>query len=213
MLLQKLHKHSEIHSILVQMEKMCNALIQLANVPSSNSKLLSSKEPLLTITNLNLVHCPTIKIKVSVCGDYSALMTTIVRWKNTVGYVGGVNAPKKLECLCSDGRWYSQLLKGKDDLRQDAVMQQVFNIMNDMLKNSKKTKMDRLKVRTYIVMALSQRSGILEWCENTMPLNEYLVGNNNTGAHIRFRPKDLKPLDARKAVQVSLYMFCHSPFS
>lgn len=34
----------------------------------------------------------------------------------------GVNAPKVIECLGSDGRKYRQLAKsGDDDLRQDAV--------------------------------------------------------------------------------------------
>ena len=34
----------------------------------------------------------------------------------------GINAPKVVECLGSDGNYYRQLAKsGNDDLRQDAV--------------------------------------------------------------------------------------------
>lgn len=53
-------------------------------------------------------------------------------------------------------------LTGTDDLRQDSVMQQVFCIMNNLLSESKMTKKDRLYIRTYTIVPLSQRSGILE---------------------------------------------------
>lgn len=123
--------------------------------------------------------------------------------------VGGVNAPKKVSCLCSDGKYYPQLVKGKDDLRQDAVMQQVFNIMNIMLKNNKTTMKEKLNVKTYKVVPLSQRSGILEWCSNTMPLGEYLVGvgTNHGGAHNRYRPNDLPAKKCRESTVVS-FRFC-----
>ena len=48
--------------------------------------------------------------------------------------MGGINAPKKISCLGTDGRWRPQLVKGSDDLRQDAVMEQVFALMNSLLK-------------------------------------------------------------------------------
>lgn len=129
-------------------------------------------------------------------------MVSIVKWKSTFSNCNGINAPKRIECIGSNGKQYSQLLKGNDDLRQDAVMQQVFNIMNDMLGQSKITKKDRLHVRTYVIVPLSQRSGILEWCENTMPLTDYLVGTSKRkGAHERFRPQDWTPKDCRKKLE------------
>jgi hypothetical protein len=44
--------------------------------------------------------------------------------------VGGMNVPKLIECLGSDAKKYLQLVKGNDDLRQDAVMQQMFSLVN-----------------------------------------------------------------------------------
>lgn len=172
-----------------------SVLIALAN-EKLNDKIseFSSNHAIMKLRNLDRIQCPTVKLPISTCGKYPKL-TSIVRWRKQVLIPGGINAPKKIECVCSDGRIYPQLLKGKDDMRQDAVMQQVFNIMNDMLGKSKETKKDRLNVRTYTVVPLSQRSGILEWCVNTIPLTEYLVGNgrNNFGAHQRYRPKDHPP--------------------
>lgn len=201
-LLQKLKTNSNLRAILQQMEKMCDVLINLANISMEGN--LSSDAPLLALKQLDRVHCPSIKLPILIAADYKNSITTIVKWSNKVGSVGGVNAPKKLDVLCSDGKYHPQLLKGKDDLRQDAVMQQVFNIMNNMLNGSKKTRKDRLNIRTYVVVPLSQRSGILEWCENTMPLNEYLVGyKNKKGAHERYHPKDKPVADCRKRLQVS----------
>lgn len=57
--------------------------------------------------------------------------------------------PKRITCIGTDGLSRMQLVKGKDDLRQDAVMQQVFTIMNNLLASNKQT--SRLHIRTYKV--------------------------------------------------------------
>ena len=94
-------------------------------------------------------------------------------------------------------------MQGQDDLRQDAVMQQVFGVMNKLFQGDVKTKTKRLNVRTYKVVPLSQRSGIIEWCENTQTFGEYLVGSENEpGAHVTYRPKDYKPYECRKKMSV-----------
>jgi len=93
------------------------------------------------------------------------------------------------------------LIKGQDDLRQDAVMQQVFGVMNKLLLAESKTKARRLHVRIYKVVPLSQRSGILEWCENTQTFGDYLVNNTN-GAHQKYRPQDYTPQECRRKMLV-----------
>ena len=47
-----------------------------------------------------------------------------------------MNLPKVIECVGSDGNLYRQLVKGNDDLRQDAVMQQIFSLVNLLLKEN-----------------------------------------------------------------------------
>ncbi len=69
--------------------------------------------------------------------------------------VGGVNAPKKLLCHSSFGRQLPQLLKGKDDLRQDGVMQQLFNVVNRLLDKDDLTSHRSLNIRTYKVVPLT----------------------------------------------------------
>ena len=46
------------------------------------------------------------------------------------------------------------------------------------------------------VIPLSQVSGLLEWCEGTIPMGEYLIGSN--AAHVRYRPTDYKAIQCRQ---------------
>lgn len=184
--------------MLIRLYISCVALIRAANAQLEKTQF-PANEPLRHLRDLDLVHLPTVHLPINISGDYSKTIVTIVKWSSNFSYVGGINKPKKIECIGSNGKRYPQLLKGTDDLRQDAVMQQVFNIMNDMLVQSKITRKDRLHVQTYVIVPLSQRSGITEWCETTMPLTEYLVGTNRRhGAHERFRPQDWPPQKCRE---------------
>ena len=62
------------------------------------------------------------------------------------------------------------LLQGRDDARQDAVMQQVFLLVNELFRAEQSTQ--SMNIRTYQVIPLSQRSGLLEWCEGTTPVGK-----------------------------------------
>ena len=64
---------------------------------------------------------------------------------------GGINLPKVISCLGTDGRRTTQLIKGRDDLRQDAVMQQVFCLVNKLLSKEPATAKRKLSIRTYKV--------------------------------------------------------------
>jgi len=58
-------------------------------------------------------------------------------------------------------------VKGRDDLRQDAVMQQVFVLVDTLLRRNPSTRTRMLSIRTYKAIPLTPRSGLLEWVDNT----------------------------------------------
>ncbi|XP_058119753.1 serine/threonine-protein kinase ATM [Anopheles ziemanni] len=197
-LYEKLKNIPSIEHIVGQMNRMNLALIDLANKsisknPSFQEYTMTERDPLRRLTNLDRIHCPTIELPVNKSGSYKHLVKGVSKWDPKIVGVGGINVPKKLKCRCTDGVERTQLLKGKDDMRQDAVMQQVFGILNILLRNDKETANRNLSIKTYKVVPLSRQSGILEWCNDTVPIGVWL-----TQGHEKYRPEDYKPSVARK---------------
>ncbi|CDS37595.1 serine protein kinase ATM [Echinococcus multilocularis] len=189
--------------IFAQMQALATAYIEWANVDVENkrnvkgdiqmpascalSRLSAEAEHCLHL--LPVITCPP---RVNSSGVYQDLVRVIVT------------------CLCSDGRRRKQLVKGRDDPRQDAIMQQVFSAANHLLatfsvSNASKcpksssfspSRANAMRIRTYMVVPLARRSGLIEWCEGTVPLGEWLAGEA-FGAHQRYRPSDLAPSQAK----------------
>ncbi|XP_037068925.1 serine-protein kinase ATM-like [Pollicipes pollicipes] len=201
-LVARLRERDALADHVRQLEAASRALIQLANHVHNGGGSSQGRVPAacgLPLDALPAVAVQTVPLPVRPDGDYTAA-ASVVRWDDKFSMVGGLNAPKKLRCLGSDGRWRPQLLKGRDDLRQDAVMQQVFSVLNLLLAESAAPGQQRLAIRTYKVVPLSQRSGLIEWCVDTQPLAEYLTGGGRGGAHERYRPDDMTTAQARAAM-------------
>ncbi|KAF4145831.1 FATC domain-containing protein [Phytophthora infestans] len=111
----------------------------------------------------------------------------------------GIHRPKIIYCYGSDGKRYKQLVKGQDDTRQDLVIEQVFETMNQFLSEEKATRTRKLRLRTYRVVPLSPIAGVLEWVENTIPWGSYLVNRTSKrlSAHERYHPHELKHSECR----------------
>eukprot|EP00298_Acanthocystis_sp_HF-20_P011074 c19218_g1_i2.p1 GENE.c19218_g1_i2~~c19218_g1_i2.p1 ORF type:complete len:773 (+),score=256.67 c19218_g1_i2:38-2356(+) len=151
------------------------------------------------ITNLKNTAVFTSNLKIRVDGNYDGNFPHVVKFSNTFSTAGGINLPRIVNCYGSDGKIYKQLVKGEDDMRQDAVMEQVFVVLNKLLQKNPETRSRNLNVRTYKVIPLSPKSGVVEWVTNTIPLSEYLIGGSKAGgAHVRYRPNDMSFKDARQ---------------
>jgi ataxia telangiectasia mutated family protein len=74
-----------------------------------------------------------------------------------------------------------QFKSGNDDLRQDAVMAQVFQLCDTMLQDDRETKRRSLSVRSYKIIPLGLQAGVLEFVANTTPLQPWLMS-----AHVRY---------------------------
>uniref|UniRef100_A0A8C2EAP5 non-specific serine/threonine protein kinase n=1 Tax=Cyprinus carpio TaxID=7962 RepID=A0A8C2EAP5_CYPCA len=183
-------------------EMLCNAYITLAYMDASRHKTekkaipIPPEQPIMQIKDLDDVIIPTMDIKVDPSGRYEDLVT-IRSFKPHFHLAGGVNLPKIIDCVGSDGKSRRQLVKGQDDLRQDAVMQQVFHMCSTLLQRNAETRKRKLNIRRYKVVPFSQRSGVLEWCSGTVPIGEFLV-DPQKGAHKRFRPQDWPNMSCRK---------------
>jgi len=116
----------------------------------------------------------------------------VVSFEPQISFVGGINAPKLVRVLCSDGSRIQELVKsGNDDLRQDAVMQQLFGLINILLRADPAASQRRLGVRTYRCVPFTPSCGLVGWVPNSRPLGEWLVGPSRmAGAHLQYLAPD-----------------------
>ncbi|KAI9344995.1 hypothetical protein BDR26DRAFT_818625 [Obelidium mucronatum] len=197
--------NANLGRIIQTADELCDAYIDLAfqAPPASSRKArivapvpIDKRSKLGKISNLS-IPILTVDHAVSLSCDYSSV-PTIAAFDREYTLVGGINAPKVLNCTGSDGVVYKQLVKGgSDDLRQDATLSNVFGIMNILLGKNFETRRRGLFIETYKVVPLGQRAGVLEWVDNTVPFGEYLGV-----AHERYYKDDMKSLDARRKMML-----------
>ncbi|PVH96335.1 hypothetical protein DM02DRAFT_569817, partial [Periconia macrospinosa] len=137
----------------------------------------------------------TLQIEVRANQDYSDL-PRIAGFGSRMTIANGLSAPKIITAKGTDGKPYKQLFKsGNDDLRQDAIMEQVFDQVSRLLKNHTATRLRNLGIRTYKVLPLSTRSGLMEFVQDTIPLHMWVMP-----AHERYYPNDYKPDQCRRLI-------------
>ncbi|MBW0465571.1 hypothetical protein O181_005286 [Austropuccinia psidii MF-1] len=122
------------------------------------------------------VPVPTSKLQIDkTCRYLPENMACISGYETKFKTAGGIHAPKITYCRGSDGKRYTQLFKGGDDIRQDAIMEQVFQLVNEVLRRDPDCQKRRLNFKTYNVIPLSSDSGVIEFVENTRSLLEILL--------------------------------------
>ena len=121
---------------------------------------------------------------------------TLARYEPFFTTAGGINVPKIMGCVDSDGRRHRQLLKGGDDIRQDAVMEQAFVLINSLLARDELSRRRHLRIRTYKVVPLQNRNGLIEFVSDTKPIGDVLGV-----LYRKYRPNQLQPDKARRAHQ------------
>ncbi|KAF4454991.1 hypothetical protein F53441_2552 [Fusarium austroafricanum] len=201
---KRLAETQSVASIWLSIDKTSKYYHALAMDRNPNRYKSGAKIPLKESSpGHNLINClikyripsPTMHIELSATKDYSKV-PIIYKLEPTMTIASGVSAPKIITAIGSDGVRYKQLVKGgHDDLRQDAIMEQVFSAVSSLLKLHRTTQQRNLGIRTYKVLPLTASSGLIEFVPNTIPLHEFLMP-----AHERYYPRDLKGSQCRKEI-------------
>ena len=201
---QRLAATKSIAGVWTSVEKASKYYHLLAMDRNANKYKSGAKIPLKECTAAqNLVNCfaryrippPTMHVEISANKDYSSIPST-TKLDPVMSIAGGVSAPKIITATASNGQKFRQLVKGgHDDLRQDAIMEQVFAAVSSLLKLHRSTQQRNLGIRTYKVLPLTATSGLIEFVPNTIPLHEFLMP-----AHERYHPRDLKGSQCRKEI-------------
>ncbi|PFH50273.1 hypothetical protein AMATHDRAFT_41011 [Amanita thiersii Skay4041] len=217
---QRLRQDEVTSQRLRDVEFLCKACLEWATYPVvKNPRFEVKKKKTFKIPDevmLLKVHEQNPKLKVPVMTYHTPIDPSmkydqcvwVERYDAIFETAGGINLPKITTCLGSDGQKYKQLFKGEgnDDLRQDAVMEQVFDLVNNVLRHDRETRRRNLKIRGYKVVPLSSHAGILEFVTNTSPLREFL-----SIAHTRYRPQDQKAPVLTKELQHAQQEFATQP--
>ncbi|WVW79405.1 hypothetical protein I302_101374 [Kwoniella bestiolae CBS 10118] len=158
--------------------------------PKAGSQhVLPSNCPLHKLANLR-IPIATSSIPIDKTLGYCDV-PTLQRYRSGYVIAGGVHRPKIMKVLDSIGKQHQQLFKAEDEVRQDAVMEQVFTMTNDLLTRDRQAKARNLRFRTYNVVPLPERTGIIEFVEGTRGIGEWLKP-----AHVKYRQGiDIAPAD------------------
>ncbi|KAI1315202.1 hypothetical protein EDD11_001140 [Mortierella claussenii] len=101
---------------------------------------------------------------------------TVVRFDQRVLVMSSIRKPKRICILGSDEKEHLFLVKGGEDLRLDQRIQQLFSLMNDIMRKDPQCSQQNISVGTYKVIPMSGSLGILEWVDNTKPLRHCIEG-------------------------------------
>uniref|UniRef100_A0A3Q4AQN1 DNA-dependent protein kinase catalytic subunit n=1 Tax=Mola mola TaxID=94237 RepID=A0A3Q4AQN1_MOLML len=98
----------------------------------------------------------------------------ITGFDERVKVMSSIRRPKRLIIRGDDERDHPFLVKGGEDLRQDQRIEQLFAVMNILLSHDAACTQRGLQVRTYQVIPITTRIGLIEWMETTCTLKEFL---------------------------------------
>ena len=103
---------------------------------------------------------------------------TVAGLGDEVVTLSSIRCPKVVTVRGSDERRHKFLVKCGEDLRCDQRVQQLFGLMNSLFRRDAACAQRRISVRTYQVVPVTSRTGLIEWVDNTRTLKEmiYEVG-------------------------------------
>ncbi|XP_065180580.1 DNA-dependent protein kinase catalytic subunit-like [Sycon ciliatum] len=83
--------------------------------------------------------------------------------------------PKRLTIRGNDEKDHMFLVKGGEDLRLDQRIEQLFTLMNEIMACDPACSLRNLRLRTYEVIPMKPRVGMIEWMQNTVPLKDFML--------------------------------------
>ncbi|CAF1316968.1 unnamed protein product [Adineta steineri] len=92
--------------------------------------------------------------------------------------------PKRITIRGHDENDYRFLVKGGEDIRQDQRIEALFSIMNDLYDNDpncNQSNSAHIAIRTYKVIPMSSKLGVIEWLDNTRPLKDLIEESYTDG--------------------------------
>uniref|UniRef100_A0A8C7C0H6 DNA-dependent protein kinase catalytic subunit n=1 Tax=Neovison vison TaxID=452646 RepID=A0A8C7C0H6_NEOVI len=103
-----------------------------------------------------------------------------------VKVMASIRKPKRIIIRGHDEKEYPFLVKGGEDLRQDQRIEQLFEVMNVLLSQDAACSQRNMQLKTYHVIPMTSRLGLIEWIENTFTLKDFLLSNMSREEKAKF---------------------------
>ncbi|KAM4719019.1 DNA-dependent protein kinase catalytic subunit isoform 2-T2 [Anableps anableps] len=139
----------------------------------------------------------------------------ITGFDERVKVMSSIRRPKRLIIRGDDEQDHPFLVKGGEDLRQDQRIEQLFAVMNIVLSHDTSCTRRGLRLRTYQVIPITTRIGLIEWMENTCTLKEFLYNTmmeeekQEAGRIPEIYNKWLSTFGDGSTPNISLYGLCY----
>ncbi|KAL9956083.1 hypothetical protein ACROYT_G037506 [Oculina patagonica] len=104
--------------------------------------------------------------------------------------LSSIRKPKRLIIRGDDEKDHMFLVKGGEDLRLDQRIEQLFGLMNDVMADDPACSQRGLRLRTYQVIPMTPRVGLIEWMNNTKPFKEVLQNAMTKNEHEHYVGKN-----------------------
>lgn len=202
--LQGFEKGTYYKNYVIPVRDFCEMSVELAN---TKVELTSKSSKNLHLSNLNIgqywlkilpeqkLPLPTMHFPIRSSTDGKMQRPYISSTMETVEISStGISLPKIVNFQISNGLKRKVLMKGSnDDLRQDAIMEQVFGQVNKILQRDKQMRKLNLNISTYEVIPLGPNAGIIEYVAHSVSLNHILrILHRNDGISFDQARKKMK---------------------
>ncbi|RDD40629.1 Serine/threonine-protein kinase SMG1 [Trichoplax sp. H2] len=141
---------------------------QLQKYTLKHSRLnLNEISPQLCKLNPSVIPLP------GVTDSSTDKIVTVQSFLNDIVILPTKTKPKKIKLLGSDGKVYTYLYKGLEDLHLDERIMQLIAVINKMLARAEKIPKPLFRARHYSVTPLGLKSGLIQWVDGATAL--YLI--------------------------------------
>jgi FKBP12-rapamycin complex-associated protein len=139
------------------------------------------KRQLQSINNVELQYVsPSLReardLDLAVPGTYQSgkAIIRIASFEENARVINSKQRPRELRMTGSDGATYGFLLKGREDIRQDERVMQLFGLVNNLLANDPESLKRHLNIQRYSAVPLSHQCGLLGWVPHSDTLHELI---------------------------------------
>lgn len=145
---------------------------KINKLPQMSILELKSVSPkLLTAHNMDLAVPGTYRAKKEVI--------RILKFDPVLKIITSKQRPRKLNVVGSDGLEYNFLLKGREDLRQDERVMQLFGLVNALLRKNARSRVSLgsiidLSIQSYSITPLSPQTGLIGWVPHTDTVHQLI---------------------------------------